>query len=118
MKKILFIIIIFLCSCASQKQIIKTDTCFIKNVSVDSVYIHDSIFIFNQGDTCFINKWHTKIKEKLVRDTVYISKDESKTVEVPVTPKWVKYILCITGTISLLVLLYFLLKLVKFVIKK
>ena len=38
--------------------------------SVDSVFIHDSIFIREGGDTVVITRWRTSWRERTVHDTV------------------------------------------------
>ena len=52
---------------------VRTDTlqyyCSIR----DSIYLHDSTFIREKGDTVWIEKWHTKWRERLVHDTCYQS---------------------------------------------
>ena len=56
---------------------VRTDTlqyyCSIR----DSVYLHDSTFIREKGDTVWIEKWHTKWRERLVHDTCYQSRTDT-----------------------------------------
>lgn len=77
MRKILYIIpiILFLCSCSAQKQIIEipvevVKTEYIHDVKVDSVYVRDSIDRYVKGDTVFIYKEHTKYKYLNKIDTI------------------------------------------------
>lgn len=71
-------ILICLGSCRSVKYVpyetIKHDSIYITNHQKDSVYIHDSIFQKEKGDTLILEKWHTKYVEKQVHDTTYIAK--------------------------------------------
>lgn len=52
-------------------------------------YVHDSTFIENtikeyiKGDTCFVERWHTKYKEKTVHDTTFVYREVP--IEVPTT---------------------------------
>ena len=48
-----------------------TDTLIQNTVQKDSVFLHDSIYQKEKGDTILIEKWHTRYKEKLVHDTLY-----------------------------------------------
>ena len=52
----------------------RTDTLIQTNLQHDSIYVHDSIMVSQQGDTVRIEKWHTKYVEKQVHDTTYIAK--------------------------------------------
>lgn len=51
-------------------ETIRHDSIYITNHQKDSVYIHDSIYQKEKGDTFIIEKWHTKYIEKQVRDTL------------------------------------------------
>ncbi len=74
----------------------------------DSVWVHDSTFIKEKGDTVRIEKWHTKYVSKEVHDTTYISKTDSVPVpyevvkEVPRKRDTVDWVLTITGMLSIL----------------
>lgn len=81
-------VLIGLGSCKSVKYIpvetIKHDSIYITNHQKDSVYIHDSIFQKEKGDTLILEKWHTKYVEKQVHDTSYIERWDSIYVPYPV----------------------------------
>lgn len=62
----------------------RTDTLIKTNLQHDSVYVHDSIMVSQQGDTVRIDRWHTKYVEKQVHDTTYISKTDSIPKPYPV----------------------------------
>lgn len=100
-------ILICLGSCRSVKYIpvetIKHDSIYITNHQKDSVYIHDSIFQKEKGDTLILEKWHTKYVEKQVHDTAYIEKLDSVYVPYPIEKelsKWEKRYISI-GKVSL-----------------
>ena len=61
-----------------------TDTLIQTNLQHDSIYVHDSIMVSQQGDTVRIEKWHTKYVEREVHDTTYISKTDSIPKPYPV----------------------------------
>lgn len=75
-------------SCATTKYVPviehRTDTLIQTNLQHDSVYVHDSIMVSQQGDTVRIDRWHTKYVEKQVHDTTYISKTDSIPKPYPV----------------------------------
>lgn len=67
----LLCLVSLLCSCASQKEYIpveqhhaeivaKIDT-FIQK---DSIFLHDSVYIHQKGDTVWIEKWYTKYVDR------------------------------------------------------
>ena len=60
------------------------DTTYIMKHQRDSVWLHDSTYIHEKGDTLLIEKWHTKYMEKEVHDTTYISKCDTVPVPYPV----------------------------------
>lgn len=60
------------------------DTTYITKHQRDSVWLHDSTFVHEKGDTLLIEKWHTKYREKEVHDTTYISKCDTVPVPYPV----------------------------------
>ena len=63
----------------------RTDTLIQTNLQHDSIYVHDSIMVSQQGDTVRIEKWHMKYVELEVHDTTYISKTDSIPKPYPVT---------------------------------
>lgn len=66
-----------------------TDTLIQTNVQKDSVFLHDSTYIKEKGDTVLIERWHTKYKEVAVHDTTYISKTDSVPKPYPV-PEYIE----------------------------
>lgn len=65
------------------------DTIYRLQLSRDSIMVRDSIYITErmQGDTLTItrDRWHTAYRDRLMRDTTYISKCDTipQVVEVP-----------------------------------
>lgn len=86
----------------------KTDTVLKYSTKRDSIWLHDSISVKEKGDTVRIEKWHTKYVSKEVHDTTYISKTDSVPVpyevvkEVPRKRDMVDWVLTITGMLSIL----------------
>ena len=54
-----------------------TDTVLVNKTTHDSIFVHDSVSVFQKGDTVQIEKWHTKYVLKEVHDTTYIAKRDS-----------------------------------------
>ena len=54
-----------------------TDTLVSYSRVRDSVYLHDSTYIRSVGDTVFVDRWHTRWRERVRLDTVYVSKVDS-----------------------------------------
>nr|DAX54935.1 MAG TPA: hypothetical protein [Caudoviricetes sp.] len=50
----------------------------------DSVYLHDSVYIHSKGDTVYLERWHTRIRDRTLRDTLYLHKTDSVYVETQV----------------------------------
>nr|DAH02475.1 MAG TPA: hypothetical protein [Caudoviricetes sp.]DAV03536.1 MAG TPA: hypothetical protein [Caudoviricetes sp.] len=77
-----------ICSCRTVKYVpvetIKVDTTYINKLQRDSIYLLDSVYIKEKGDTVFIEKYKYLYRDKLVRDTLYIAKTDSIQVPYPV----------------------------------
>lgn len=77
-----------ICSCRTVKYVpvetIKIDTTYINKLQRDSIYMLDSVYVKEKGDTVLIEKYKYLYRDKLVRDTMYISKADSIQVPYPV----------------------------------
>ena len=87
-------------SCRTVKYVpvetIKVDTTYINKLQRDSIYMLDSVYVKEKGDTVLIEKYKYLYRDKLVRDTLYMAKTDSIQVPYPVEKeltKWQK--LCI-----------------------
>ena len=54
------------------------------SVKRDSIYVHDSVYIHSKGDTVYLERWRTRIRDRTLRDTVYLQKIDSVYVETQV----------------------------------
>ena len=70
-------------------ETVRTDTVRITQQQYDSIYVHDSIYQKEKGDTLLIERWHTKYKEKLVHDTIYQHRIDSVPQPYPV-PEYIE----------------------------
>ena len=93
---------------------VRTDTTYITKWEHDSIHVHDSIRIFERGDTVRIEKWHTKYIESIKHDTLYQSKTDSVPVPYPVDKfvekslSWWQRTQIYAGDVLIIVLLIFL----------
>lgn len=81
----------------------------------DSIYLHDSIFVRIRADTVYLEKWHTRWREKEITrtDTVQIENIKVETKEVRYVPKFYKYCAALTALLLILLLVKFTLWLYK-----
>lgn len=56
----------------------------------DSIYQHDSVYIKEKADTVLIERWHTRWRDRVSHDTLYMSKTDTIRVPVPVERKLTK----------------------------
>ena len=62
-----------------------TDTLRLSRNIRDSIYVHDSTYVREKGDTVTIERWHTRYVERTRTDTIYQSKRDSIPYPVDVT---------------------------------
>ena len=88
MKKILFLLFmtLLLGSCKVKEKIvevpipqIKTEIKYIDKVKYDSIYLKDSVYIIQKGDTIYNNKVAYRYKYKYLKDTVIVNKTDTIT---------------------------------------
>ena len=119
MRKLLYIIpiLLFLCSCSAQKQIVEVPveivkTEYIYSTKIDSVHVRDSIDGYVKGDTVFIYKEHTEYKYLNKTDTIVrvdsipkiVKVETVKEVEVNHIKWYQKALMWIGGIVSLLLI--------------
>lgn len=75
-------------SCRTVKYVpvetVKVDTTYINKLQRDSIYMLDSVYVKEKGDTVYIEKYKYLYRDKLVRDTLYMAKTDSIQVPYPV----------------------------------
>ena len=93
---VVWLMLVFLCgmilmamgSCKSVQYVpvetIKHDSVYITQHSKDSIYLHDSIHIVEKADTVLIERWHTRWRDRVRTDTIYISKADTIQIPYPV----------------------------------
>lgn len=84
-----------ICSCRTVKYVpvetIKVDTTYINKLQRDSIYVLDSVYVKEKGDTVLIEKYKYLYRDKLVRDTLYMAKTDSVQVPYPVEKELTKW---------------------------
>ena len=88
MRKILFLLFmtLLLGSCKVKEKIvevpipqIKTEIKYIDKVKYDSIYLKDSVYIIQKGDTVYNIKIAYRYKYKYLKDTITINKTDTIT---------------------------------------
>lgn len=97
MKKLLLFImaVVVASACTTTKYVevpvVHTDTLIVTNHQKDSVWLHDSIYLYEwmKGDTVMVDRvvYHTKYQERLRTDTVYQHKTDTVAKPYPVEVK-------------------------------
>ena len=60
------------------------DSIYFTKIERDSIYMHDSTYVHDKGDTVLIEKWHTRYVDKIRVDTVVRIKIDSIPKPYPV----------------------------------
>ena len=88
MRIIIILIALSIFSCRSIQYVpvetVKTEKEYIDKIKRDSIYVRDSVFVLVKGDTVFRDKYRIVYRDRLMRDTVNISKTDSIPVPCPV----------------------------------
>ena len=88
MRKILFFLFmtLLLGSCKVKEKIvevpipqIKTEIKYIDKVKYDSIYLKDSVYIVQKGDTIYNNKVAYRYRYKYLKDTITVNKTDTIT---------------------------------------
>ena len=85
---VVVVVVLTLCGCKSVEYVAvpqqHTDTLWQSHSLRDSIYVHDSTYVFERGDTVMVEKWHTKYKLKEVHDTTYVATHDTIPAPYPV----------------------------------
>lgn len=86
------------------------------NIQRDSIYLHDSIFVHIRADTVYLEKWHTRWRDRetVKTDTITLTETKTETVEKPYVPSFYKY----CAAFAILFALYWLVKLALYIAKR
>ena len=105
------------CGCTKTEYVtvekIRNDTTYITKHQRDSIWLHDSVMVSENGDTIRIEKWHTKYVSKEVHDTLYLATHDTIPQPYPVTQyvekplSKIERALIIIGCLAIMALLVF-----------
>ena len=115
---IAFAIMVVLSGCSPkiiEREVVKTDTCYIQKERRDSIYLKDSVYVkeWIQGDTVRIEtlRWRDRWRERIIRDTAYVASHD--TIKITTTREvakplssWQSFQIWV-GRIALIVLIAF-----------
>ena len=126
MRKILFLLFmtLLLGSCKVKEKIvevpipqIKTEIKYIDKVKYDSIYLKDSVYIIQKGDTIYNIKVAYRYKYKYFKDTIIVNKTDTITklqkvteIKVKIQLNVVQKVLIYIGLFSILLFLIILYK--------
>jgi hypothetical protein len=85
---------------------VERDSIYLRSVERDSVFVRDSVTIREKGDTVYRDRWRVEYRERVLRDTAYIERNDTITnvVEVERALSWWESVKMETGGVTLLVL--------------
>ena len=91
-------------------------TRFSNTIQRDSIYLHDSIFVRIRADTVYLEKWHTRWRDRetVKTDTINLTETNTETVEKPYVPSFYK----VCAAFAILFVLFLLVRLVLYIKKR
>lgn len=84
---LLSVLVWVMCSCRTQYipvESVRYDSIYFAKLQKDSIYIQDSIYIKDKGDTVFVDKFKYIYKYVNLHDTCFIERTDSILVPYPV----------------------------------
>lgn len=113
-----------MCSCSTQYvpvESVRYDSVFFEKIRKDSIFVQDSVFIRQKGDTVFKDKFHVVYKYVLQRDTMLTVRRDSIPVPVPVEKKrtwWEQTKIDVGGYAVTIIVIYVLCRLMRWIIMR
>ena len=76
---LVIVLMSFAWSCSSIKYVpvISHDSVYVNKIKYDSIYQRDSIYLTVKGDTVYKYQYAYRYRDKLIRDTISVSKTDS-----------------------------------------
>ena len=87
MKNVMLLFILLLCGCRKEYvpiESVRYDSLFVEKLMTDSVYVRDSVFVRDRGDTVYVDKDRYVYVYKNRIDTFFVYQDREVEVPVPV----------------------------------
>lgn len=100
---------------------VRYDSIFFARIQKDSIFVQDSVYIKEKGDTVFVDKFKYIYKNVLKTDTLYISRTDSIQVPYPVEAKltrWQKLKVDVGGYLLGIMTIYILFYIILWLIRK
>ena len=93
---------------------VERDSIYLSRVERDSVFVRDSVLIREKGDTVYRDRWRVEYRERVLRDTAYIERNDTITnvVEVEKALSWWERTRMAAGDVALLGLVVLLIYLI------
>lgn len=113
-----------MCSCGTKYvavESVRYDSLYISKMMHDSIYVRDSVFVKEAGDTIFKDKYKYVYVYKNLVDTFYVYRDKEIEVPVPVEKElswWEKQKLNFGGWVIGIMFLYVIVKIMKWFVKR
>ena len=113
-----------MCSCSTQYvpvESVRYDSVFFEKIRKDSIFVQDSVFIRQKGDTVFKDKFKVVYKYVLLRDTMLTVRRDSIPVPVPVEKKrtwWEQTKIDVGGYAVTIIVIYVLCRLMRWFIMR
>lgn len=113
-----------MCSCSTQYvpvESVRYDSVFFEKIRKDSIFVQDSVFIRQKGDTVFKDKLKFVYKYVLLRDTMLTARRDSIPVPVPVEKKrtwWEQTKIDVCGYAVTIIVIYVLCRLMRWIIMR
>ena len=113
-----------MCSCSTQYvpvESVRYDSVFFEKIRKDSIFVQDSVFIRQKGDTVFKDKFHVVYKYVLQRDTMLTVRRDSIPIPVPVEKKrtwWEQTKIDVGGYAVTIIVIYVLCRLMRWIIMR
>ena len=115
MALVVVLLLFLLCSCKQVEYVtvekVRVDTTYVNKVQKDSVWMHDSVYVKEKGDSVWVERWHTKYLTKEVHDTLYKARVDSipvpywKIKEVAAELSWWQKLRLWLGNVTLVAIL-------------
>ena len=91
---LLALLLVLMCSCKTQYvpvETVKIEEREKLKIERDSIHVHDSVYIYLQGDTVYEERWKTIYKEVFRTDTFLITKTDTVNYIVEVEAELTKW---------------------------
>jgi len=109
--------LLLLPACQSMQTVAETNANHVSNnIQRDSIYLHDSIFVRIRADTVYLEKWHTRWRDRetVKTDTITLTETKTETVEKPYVPSFYKY----CAAFAIIIVLFLLIRLALYIKKR